>query len=60
MPAVWNLARTYSPQIMLPVAMVIGYVGYKIESKFSRHREEKSKSVVVSSVFSDRIKTGSI
>lgn len=44
----WRLAQKYAPQIMLPVTMVIGFIGYHVENRLRPDAEPKHKSTVVS------------
>ncbi|XP_065571289.1 small integral membrane protein 12-A-like [Artemia franciscana] len=34
-PAVWAVLRSYAPALMLPVAALVGLIGYSIESRVS-------------------------
>ena len=46
--AAWRIAQKYSPQIMLPVAMVVGFIGYKVENYIRSENEPQHKSIAVS------------
>ena len=45
-PVVWSLLRRYTPYITLPVAGVIGYLGYHVEGWISDRYTPGTKPVI--------------
>lgn len=45
LPAVWTILRTYAPIITLPVAAVVGVIGYALENIISDKYTPYKKSI---------------
>jgi len=45
-PIILNALRIYTPYLLLPVTMTVGYVGYNLEDWLFKNVEKKSKSLI--------------
>jgi len=45
-PIILNALRIYTPYLLLPVTMTVGYVGYNLENWLHKNVEKKPKSLM--------------
>jgi len=45
-PIILNALRIYTPYLLLPVTMTVGYIGYNLEDWLFKNVEKKSKSLI--------------
>jgi len=45
-PIILNALRVYTPYVLLPVTMTVGYLGYNLENWLRKNDEKKPKSLM--------------
>jgi len=45
-PLILNALRIYTPYLLLPVTMTVGFIGYNLEDWLRNYEERKPKSIV--------------
>lgn len=45
-PLILNALRIHTPNLLLPVTMTVGFIGYNLEDWLRNYEEGKSKSIV--------------